>query len=232
MTAGLPSPGRGLFTTREQAGGPGNLALHVPDEPARVLARRAALCERLGVAGLVFADQVHGDRVAVVDTDDGTVEGVDALVVRRSGLAVATLAADCLPVLLVDPSARVAAAAHAGRPGLVAGVLLRTLEMMRSLGAREITAVIGPAVCGACYELPEAMADDVGAAVPGARAITRTGTPSVDLRAGAERQLTGALGVEVAVRHVGGCTLEQPDRFSSHRADPGSGRHAGVVWLA
>lgn len=221
-----------MFTTREKAGGPGNLALHVPDDPDRVLARRDALRQRLGVDGLVFAEQVHGDRVAVVDTDDGPVAGADALVVRESGLAVATLAADCLPVLMVDPVARVAAAAHAGRPGLVSGILLRTLEVMRSLGACHVTAVIGPAVCGACYELPEAMADSVGAAVPGARASTRSGSPSVDLRAGAERQLTGVVGLQVSVRHVGGCTLEQPDRFSSHRRDPGSGRHAGVVWLA
>ncbi len=231
VDAALPEPGCGVFTTREASGGPGNLSLHVADDPSRVLSRRAALRQRLGVPALVFADQVHGDRVAVVDEDHGTVAGVDALVVRRPGIAVAVLAADCLPVLLVDPGARVAAAAHAGRAGLVSGVLLRTLETMATLGAIDITAVVGPAVCGRCYELPAALADDVGRFVPGARSTTRQGTAAVDLRAGAERQLRDAPGTRVTVRHVGGCTQEQPDRFSSHRGDPASGRHAGVVWL-
>lgn len=231
VDAGLPEPGQGVFTTR--APGPGNLALHVSDDAGQVLARRTAVRERLGVGSLVFADQVHGARVVLVDDDQGTVPDADALVVRRPDLAVAVLAADCLPVLLVDPVARLAAAVHAGRAGLVAGVLLRTLEMLVSLGARQVAAVVGPAVCAGCYELPDALADEVGQAVPGCRSTTRRGTASVDLRAGAQAQLAQAdsARLEVTVRHVGGCTQEQPDRFSSHRGDPTSGRHAGVVWL-
>jgi hypothetical protein len=72
------------------------------------------------------------------------------------------------------------------------------------------------------------MADEVEAAVPGSRGTTRQGTPSVDLTAGALGVLRAA-GVRVTA--VGGCTLEQPERFFSYRRDGRTGRHAGVVWL-
>jgi YfiH family protein len=177
----------------------------------------------------VFADQVHGSAVAVVDAaPDGPVPGTDALVTRTPGLGLVVMAADCLPVLLADAEAGLVAAAHAGRAGLAAGVLQRTLETMAGLGATRVTAVVGPAACGRCYELPAALADEVEAAVPGSRATTRTGTPSVDLAAGAVGILTRAA---VDVTAVGGCTIEQPDLFFSYRRDGRTGRHAGVVWL-
>ncbi|NEE53613.1 polyphenol oxidase family protein, partial [Streptomyces sp. SID8455] len=82
-----------------------------------------------------------------------------AVVTTRRGLALAVLTADCTPVLLVDTVAGVVGAAHAGRPGLVAGVVPAVVEAMTALGARpsRITAHTGPAVCGRCYEVPEEM---------------------------------------------------------------------------
>ena len=242
LPAGLPSPAAGVFTTR--AGGVSgppydalNLGMHVDDEWRRVHANRSLVAAELGLAveDLVFAQQVHGSGVATVDrsarAENGGVGGVDALVTATPGLGLVVLAADCLPVLLADPGARVVAAAHAGRQGLAAGVLQATLEAMAALGAdpSRTTARIGPAACGRCYEVPDAMADEVEATVPGSRATTRQGTASVDLAAGATGVLEAA-GVQVTT--VGGCTLEQPDRFFSYRRDGRTGRHAGVVWLA
>jgi YfiH family protein len=155
--------------------------------------------------------------------------GVDALVTSTPGLGLVVLAADCLPVLLADAGAGVVAAAHAGRQGLLAGVLEATLAQMQALGATAggTTAVLGPAACGACYEVPQDMADDAEHRLPGSRATTRQGTPSVDLVAGARTVLHGA-GVE-AVTAVGGCTLEQPERWYSYRRDRTTGRHGGLV---
>ena len=178
---------------------------------------------------LVFADQVHATTVTIVDGPmDGPAPASDALVTTTAGLGLVVMAADCLPVLLADPAAGVVAAAHAGRAGLVAGVLQQTLEAMARLGARGVTAVIGPAACGRCYELPAELADEVGAAVPGTRGTTRSGTPSVDLVAGATAVLQAA---GVAVSAVGGCTIEQPEHLFSYRRDGRTGRHAGIVWL-
>ena len=237
LAAGLPRPAGGAFTSR--LGGTSappydsaNLGTHVGDDPEAVAANREAVRATTGVTSLVFADQVHGREVAVVDGPRrDAVPGTDALVTATPGLGLVVLAADCLPVLLADPGAGVVAAAHAGRAGLAGGVLQATLDAMARLGAEpgRTTAVLGPAACGRCYELPADLADEVGAAVPGSRSTTAQGTPSVDLTRGA-RGVLEAAGL-ARVDAVGGCTLEQPERFFSYRRDGRTGRHAGVVWL-
>jgi YfiH family protein len=234
LPAGLPAPAAGWFTTR--AGGTSappydalDLGDHVGDDPAAVAANRSLLVAATGVAQLRFLHQVHGADVTVVDGPGGPPHA-DALVTATPGLGLVVLAADCLPVLLADPGAGVVGVAHAGREGLAHGVLQAALAAMQRLGATVAgtSAVIGPAACGACYEVPAAMAEAVEAAVPGARATTRQGTPSVDLTAGALGVLHRA---GVAATAVGGCTLEQPDRFFSYRRDGRTGRHAGLVVL-
>lgn len=241
LDAGLASPAVGVFTGRADGASVGphrglNLAVHVEDDHDRVTGNRGMLTSALGVQRLAFAQQVHGAGVAVVGQEQrnrhevtGGLRGVDALVTtaRRVGLVV--MAADCLPVLLADADAGVVGAAHAGRQGLASGVLQETVRVMRAQGASRLTAVIGPSVCGACYEVPAALADEVEQTVPGSRAMTRTGTPSLDLVAGAQGLLRAA-GV-ATVSRAGGCTLEQPDRYYSFRRDGLTGRHAGVVWL-
>ena len=238
LDAGLPAPARGAFTTR--TGGTSlapyaglDLALHVGDDPERVAANRAALARAVGLEpdALVFAEQVHGRGVAVVDAPvPGPVAGVDALVTAQRGLGLVVLAADCLPVLLADPVAGVVAAAHAGRQGLVDGVLQAVLSEMAALGAdpARTVAVLGPAVCGRCYEVPEAMAAAVEAVVPGSRGATARGTASVDLTAGAQALLADA-GV-TQVSRVGGGTLEQPQLYS-YRRDGRTGRHGALAVL-
>jgi len=121
-------------------------------------------------------------------------------------------------------------AAHAGRPGLVAGVVPAVAEAMAGLGAEpsRLVAYIGPTVCGRCYEVPEAMRDDVAAVVPEAGSTTSWGTPAVDVTAGVRAQLAG-LGVTKIVPS-GVCTLESADHFS-YRRDRTTGRLAGYVWL-
>jgi polyphenol oxidase len=209
-----------------------NLADHVGDDPAATVANRTRLAASLGLAvdRLVFVRQVHGDGVLAVDGCASVAAAeADALVTAEPGLAVCVLVADCLPILLADPVAGVVAAAHAGRRGLVTGVVQRAVDQMERLGSsrERIAAAIGPAVCGRCYELPEEMARDVEAAVPESYTTTYAGTPAADLRAGATRLLR-TLGVQ-AVQLVGGCTVEEPQRYFSHRRDGATGRLAGVI---
>ncbi len=161
---------------------------------------------------------------------EGPVPAVDAVVTARRGLALAVLTADCVPVLLADPVAGVVGAAHAGRPGLVAGVVPAAVEAMRGLGAEppRIVARTGPAICGACYEVPEAMRAEVAALAPRAHAETSWGTPALDVAAGVLAQLD-ALGVRDA-RRSPTCTRESADHFS-YRGDRVTGRLAGYTWL-
>ncbi|MER6133605.1 peptidoglycan editing factor PgeF [Streptomyces sp. NPDC001815] len=211
-----------------------NLGGAVGDDPEAVRTNRELAAKSLGLdpARVVWMNQVHGRDVAVVDEPWGErpVPPVDAVVTARRGLALAVLTADCTPVLLADPVAGVAAAAHAGRPGMVAGVVPAAVEAMVELGAEpaRIVARTGPAVCGRCYEVPEAMRTEVAAAEPAAYAETTWGTPAVDVTAGVHAQLE-RLGVRDREQSPV-CTIESDDHFS-YRRDRTTGRLAGYVWL-
>jgi YfiH family protein len=245
LTAGFDPGVTGLFTTRDGGISVGtwsslNLSVRVGDDVEHVRTNRGLLLGLLGSGPLHLPEQVHGRGVAVVDAESvGSAQwiltgapGTDALVTMLPGVPLAVLGADCMPVLFADPAAGVIAAAHAGRPGLAAGILQQTLATMVTLGADpgRTRVVIGPAACGRCYEVPEQMRDDVAAVVPGSAATTRQGTPSLDLAAGAEALLRAA-GVET-VRRLDICTIED-ERMFSHRRSAGrlTGRHAGVVML-
>ncbi|MFF9212747.1 MULTISPECIES: peptidoglycan editing factor PgeF [unclassified Streptomyces] len=211
-----------------------NLGGAVGDDPDAVTTNRELAAKSLGLdaARVVWMNQVHGTDVAVVEEPwgDAPVPRVDAIVTARRGLALAVLTADCTPVLLADPVAGVAAAAHAGRPGMVAGVVPAALRAMMDLGAdpSRIVARTGPAVCGRCYEVPEEMRAEVAAVEPAAYAETSWGTPAVDVSAGVHAQLE-RLGVRDREQSPV-CTRESRDHFS-YRRDRTTGRLAGYVWL-
>jgi YfiH family protein len=212
-----------------------NLGGHVGDDPATVLDNRRLAADMLGVdaARVVYMNQVHGADVAVVDGPwPGVAADVDALVTTTPGLCLAVLVADCTPVLLADPAARVVAAAHAGRPGLAAGVVPATLRRMIELGAdpARVIAVTGPAVCGLCYEVPAELQDEVAALVPASRSTTRQGTPGIDVPGGVWSQLTDA-GVDPSNgQRSPVCAMESTDHFS-YRREKLTGRFAGFVWF-
>src|SRR4051812_34729611 len=183
-----------------------NLGDHVGDDPAAVAANRKRLATalKLGEDGVVWMNQVHGDHVVVVDgpMEAGVtaVDKTDGLVTTTPRLALAVVTADCVPVLMADARAGVVAAVHAGRGGAQKGIVALAIEAMLGLGARseDISVLLGPAVSGHNYEVPEAMADEVAAALPGSRTVTSRGTPGLDLRAGIAKQLT-SLGVSAIV---------------------------------
>ncbi|MGW2201934.1 peptidoglycan editing factor PgeF [Streptomyces sp. NPDC001774] len=211
-----------------------NLGGAVGDDPEAVHANRARAAGALGLdpGRVVWMNQVHGPDVAVVDGPwgDRPVPQVDAIVTTRRGLALAVLTADCTPVLLADPVAGVVAAAHAGRPGMIAGVVPAAVKAMIELGAdpARITARTGPAVCGRCYEVPDTMRAEVAAVEPAAFAETSWGTPAVDVTAGVHAQLE-RLGIrDRQASEV--CTRESGDHYS-YRRDRTTGRLAGYVWL-
>jgi polyphenol oxidase len=210
-----------------------NLGEHVGDRPEAVAANRERLATGIGLSSqrVVWMEQVHGQRVTVVDAPRLVpVPATDALVTTQSRLAVAVLVADCVPVLLADPVRKVLAAVHAGRVGSRAGVMLATLEAMRCLGARseEVEALLGPSACGQCYEVPERMQADVEAHLPGSACRTRWDTAGLDLRAGLWQQLAteGVARIGVDPR----CTIEDPTLYS-YRRDGVTGRLAALTWF-
>lgn len=209
-----------------------NLGDHVGDDPAAVSANRARLADDLGLGRdrVVWMEQVHGRTATVVDGPrPEPVEATDALITAEPGLALVALVADCVPVLLGDPETGVVAAVHAGRVGARVGVVPAALQAMADLGAdvQRVEALLGPSVCGECYEVPAAMRDDMEARLPGSACKTRSGTPGVDLRAGLWRQLADAGIARIGVDPR--CTVEDRTLFS-HRREGTTGRLAGLVW--
>ena len=186
-----------------------------------------------GSHAVTWMRQVHGSAVRQAHPRPGpeTLAEADAQFTDVPGLPLGVLAADCAPVLVADGQARIIGAAHAGRAGLAAGVVPALLSAMTAAGAApsRMSAVLGPMICGACYEVPGQLRDQVDRAAPGSGCVTRTGSPGIDIRAGLEAQLTAA-----GVRKVTSdrrCTAESPELYS-YRRDGLTGRFAGVVWLA
>ncbi|WP_416418640.1 polyphenol oxidase family protein [Paenarthrobacter aromaticivorans] len=214
--------------------GAGNLALHVGDNPGDVTARRARLDDaaNLGNRSFQYMDQVHGNEVALISSY-GPGPTADAMVSTPSGNQAAqplsVMVADCVPVVLVgDAGDRgpIIAVAHAGRPGVASAVVPATVNEMRMLGAVNISAWLGPSICGSCYEVPEQLREEVAAVAPAAWSSTSWGTPALDLPAGVRAQLAEA---GVTVEYSGECTLEN-DALFSYRRDSRTGRFAGLVW--
>ncbi|GLY49407.1 peptidoglycan editing factor PgeF [Lentzea sp. NBRC 102530] len=210
-----------------------NLGDHVGDDEAAVEANRGRLAAGIGLTPdrLVWMEQVHGRTVATVDGPRGEpLEATDAVVTKQGGLGLVVLTADCVPVLLGDEQAGVVGAVHAGRVGARVGVVVEALKAMMALGAdlERIEVLLGPAVCGECYEVPVEMQRDVEKHLPGSASKSRKGTPALDLRAGLWNQLAsagvGKIGVDPR------CTFEEKDLFSHRRQAP-TGRLASVIWV-
>jgi YfiH family protein len=213
-----------LFTDRRGGSSLGayesfNLALHVGDDPVAVTKNRST------IPNAQFMNQVHGDQVVVVDKKFEVDPTCDAMITTKPGISLAVMVADCIPLLFVSKEA--VAAVHVGRAGLINRVAIKALYKMRSMGAIDIHAIIGPSICGRCYEVPFDMQQEVIADHPRAFATTHSGTPGLDLPAGLIAELV-AEGVTYEASSI--CTMED-DLYFSHRKNNPTGRFAGVVWL-
>ena len=216
-----------VFTTRRNGASLApyeslNLAQHVGDSAETVARNRELLSKITGP--IQFMNQVHGDEVVEVKSigDDPT---CDALITRAPGIALAVMVADCIPLLL--SSSTVIGAVHVGRRGLMNSVAVKAVDAMRTLGADQIHAQLGPSICGRCYEVPQELADEVVAKHPAASSLTNNLTPALDLPRALIADLV-AIGVTYEASTI--CTLEN-DEYFSYRRHNITGRNAGVVWL-
>jgi YfiH family protein len=217
-----------LFTARHGGNSEGefaslNLGDHVGDDSEAVTNNRKILQSLLSRIEPIFMNQVHGNDV--VEVDEGSINQItaDAIITRQRGLPLAVLSADCLPILIKGEN--IVGAIHAGRKGILNGIIERTITKMRELGGNELSATIGPAICGGCYEVDiqmylEAIEIDQNLA-------TTLETHGLDLKKAAAGQLRSQ---KVSVTDLGICTAHDPN-FFSYRRDGISGRSAGVIVL-
>ena len=200
-----------------------NLGTHVGDDLGAVQSNRELLTQEFGP--IQFMSQVHGNRVAVIESFTDVDPTCDALVTGIQGISLAVQVADCIPLLLHSPQS--IAAVHVGRKGLLNDVTLSALEIMRAMGADQITAIIGPSICGTCYEVSEEIYREVVAQHPEARSETKSGTLALDLSAALCKVLEGE---GLTIINEGRCTVEDSELFS-YRRDGATGRQAGIICL-
>ena len=217
-----------LFTARHGGTSTGkysslNLGDHVGDESIAVANNRRILQNMLSRMEPRFMNQVHGNDVVEVVEDSIAPVTADALITRRPGLPLAVLSADCLPILVNGEN--IVGAIHAGRKGILNGIIERTITKMRELGGSELSATIGPAICCGCYEVDFQMYSDAIEINP--NLATTPESHCLDLKKAAAGQL---LSQSVSVSDLGICTAHDLNYFS-YRRDGISGRSAGVIVL-
>lgn len=224
----LPGIQHGFFT-REGGVSSGiyaslNCGLGSQDKRPRVLENRARVAKALGATHVVTLYQSHTPIALVVEepVDPSELPNADAVVTNKPGLAAAVLTADCAPVLLADPEAKVVAAAHAGWRGAQAGIVEATLGAMQALGAERgrVVAAIGPCIGQMSYEVGEDFKQDflAGDAACGRFFVEphAGAKPHFDLAGYVESRLLRA-GVAKVERQTP-CTFETESFFSYRRS--------------
>lgn len=239
---------RHAFFTREGGVSQGiygslNGGIGSSDDAADVAENRRRMAETMGVTleNFLSVYQVHSpDAVVATGPWQGSARPkADAMVTANAGLAIGVTAADCGPVLLVDPKARVIGAAHAGWKGALTGVLESTVEAMERLGAERgrLVAAIGPLIRQHSYEVGsefverfiEADAENTVYFMP-----SRREHHSMFDLAGFIRMRLDQAGVSV-IDDLGIDTYSDERFFSYrrsvHRKEPDYGRHVHAIVL-
>jgi purine-nucleoside/S-methyl-5'-thioadenosine phosphorylase / adenosine deaminase len=239
---------RHAFFTREGGVSEGiyascNGGLGSNDDPAKVAENRRRMAEQMGVGSdqLLSLHQVHSPDAVVANGPwaGGSRPRADAIVTRTEGLAIGVTTADCGPILMIDPNARVIGAAHAGWKGALTGIVESTIGAMEKLGADRngIVAAIGPLIRQQSYEVGPEFVDrfieaDTGNALfflPSERAEHAM----FDLAGFIRMRLENA-GV-LMIDDIGVDTYSD-ERFYSyrrsvHRKEPDYGRHVHAIAL-
>ena len=210
-----------------------NLGVSREDDPDHVRENYRRFFAAIGADGarLATANQVHGDKVRVVTAADWKQDPyeradyeADGLMTDAPGVVLLIYAADCIPVLLYDPSRRVAAAVHAGWRGTAAGIAATAVERMREVydcRPEDILAAVGPGIGPCCFEthedVPNAMMTGVSAAALSHIKALESGKFSLDLK-GINASLLERAGLDP--KHIavcGECTACLGERYWSHR---------------
>ncbi len=227
----LPAGVKAAVTT---TAAPGNVAVHVGDDPAQVLLRRRQLVRQLALPSSPrWLQQTHSTRVLNLSAlhSDAPMTGLnaDASYTNQAHQVCAILTADCLPILIAANDGSEIAAIHAGWRGLAQGIITNTLANFAT-PASQLTAWIGPAISATAYEvgadvrepfLSQGLVDEISFRPHIA------GKWFADLPVLAQRILAQQ-GVE-QITQSGYCTFSD-QRFYSYRRNPLCGRIATLIW--
>lgn len=212
-----------------------NLSFNAGDEPAAVKANWVRVRRECSGVAIVTMRQVHGATVVRVDEPSPEVGPADGLVTGTPGIGLGVLTADCVPILMIAPQARVALAVHAGWRGTIAGIgHAAVVAAERELGVEpeQLLAALGPAIGGCCYEVEAHIGGELerrwGAMPDAWRRHGERGR--LDLRCANRKVLTAAGVPPGSMVEVGPCTACDTGRYFSYRASGGrTGRQLSFV---
>lgn len=203
---------------------------NTPDDPQRVANNRKKIIESVGLDGeqAVFLRSLpHGNTIFEAHTIDAghEIDGYDSIV-TADPITIGLSVADCVPVLMYDPKTNTVAAVHAGWRGTRAQVVAETIKMMKrnyKIDPLNIRAVIGPSICGDCYEI----GDEVAELFDSSLLKKEKGRQHLDLRKANAMQLQ--LGGVKKIEDLDLCTIENVDRFFSVRGEGQTGRFMAFI---
>ena len=207
-----------------------NLGFTKEDDRATVEENRRLFLEILAPGKrwpLRTTRQTHSDLTLRVKTPEAPLDPADGLSTALSGVFLAMLTADCVPVLLVDPKHRAIAVFHAGWRGTVAAIVEQGVHHMRqTYGSvpEDLLAAIGPSIGPCCYEIGEEVRTRFDAAFPYAASLFEN--HHLDLWQANRRQLQSAGLPPANITVLAQCTActRAPDGerlFFSYRTEQG-----------
>lgn len=222
-----------------------NLGLNTFDSPHNVQGNRSLLTRAfdIKVEKLVMVNQCHGTDILVIDEPNQDFAHFqklqcDGIITNQPGIMIAVGVADCLPLLLLDPQKKVAAALHAGWKGTAGNIAAKGIEsLVKIFGSNktDILASLGPCIKSCCYEVDEPVRKaftDGGLDWNNLAVEIGVGKWRLDLAAANRDQLTAAGIPEENIESAPQCVCCQHDWFFSYRRDAGeTGRQAGFIAL-
>ncbi|WP_163322816.1 peptidoglycan editing factor PgeF [Draconibacterium mangrovi] len=174
---------------------------------------------------MVYPDQTHSSCVAAIqEVPDAVISETDALVTNQAELCLCVQTADCVPVLLFDPEAKVIAAIHAGWRGTVGGIIEKAISKMTNYGAsaKNIVAAIGPSISPEIYEVGDEVVAAARKSIPNAETtLHKNGTGKFHFNLWeANRQLLLRSGVQAQnIEVFGACSFTEAEKYYSARRE-------------
>ncbi len=219
-----------------------NLGFRVEDHTDSVMENyRLVSCDlEIPLSSMVLARQTHTDHIRIVTKDDAgkgvvrqsDITDTDGLMTDQPGLGLVVFSADCVPILLFDPSRKAIAALHAGWRGTVKEIAKKGASMMCEVygcNPKDILAAVGPSIGPCCFSFGQDAKDYFPekylSPMPSGKFL-------VDLWQMNYDQLTsqGLLPEHIALSRI--CTVCHADTFYSYRTHrEHTGRQAALIML-
>lgn len=221
------------FTTKES----GNLAFHVGDNELHVEKNHELLAKELGYEknSLIHMKQIHSDIVhTVTDESFQTPPTCDALITNRPNTPLMVMVADCSPLLFYDDKKKVIAAVHAGRQGAFKNIVKNIIGSFRDdfgSDVKNINVSVGASIGVCCYEVGSEIYDEAKKSGLEYAVLKRDEKYYLDVNKILNTQLLACGIKKENIEFSGECSCCGSDRYFSYRAEPKTGRFAGVVWL-